>query len=152
VVEAVVYAVDVSKPTVPACPLPITYPALGKACHPTTIGIHAIAEVEVLYLYPMLTGCHGINDVLVLAWEGEAIGWSEDAYPYTSLMADEDTVLEEAMDNLKEAGQRIRATQSLMRSQGMTDGENHRDLLTRLSTALAMTEAAYLEPRRRRDL
>jgi hypothetical protein len=34
-------------------------------------------------------------------------------------MADEDTVLEEAMDNLKEAGQRIRATQSLLRSQGM---------------------------------
>jgi hypothetical protein len=34
----------------------------------------------------------------------------------------------------------------------MTDGENHRDLLTRLSTALAMTEAAYLEARRRRDL
>jgi hypothetical protein len=28
-------------------------------------------------------------------------------------MAGEDTVLEEAMDNLKEAGQRIRATQSL---------------------------------------
>ncbi len=68
-------------------------------------------------------------------------------------MADDDTVLEEAMDNLKEAGQRIRATQSLMRSQGMTDGENHRDLLTRLSTApLAMTEAAYLEARRQRDL
>ena len=34
-------------------------------------------------------------------------------------MAEEDTVLEEAMDNLKEAGQRIRATQSFMRSQGM---------------------------------
>jgi hypothetical protein len=32
------------------------------------------------------------------------------------------------------------------------NGENHRDLLTRLSTALAMTEAAYLEARRRRDL
>jgi hypothetical protein len=28
-------------------------------------------------------------------------------------MADEDTALEEAMDNLKEAGQHIRATQSL---------------------------------------
>ena len=67
-------------------------------------------------------------------------------------MAEEDTVLEEAMDNLKEAGQRIRATQSLMRSQGMAEGENHPDLLTRLSTALAMTEAAYLEARRRRDL
>ena len=64
-------------------------------------------------------------------------------------MADEGSVLEEAMENLKEAGQRIRATQSLMRSQGMTDGEDYRDLLTRLSTALAMTEAAYLEARRR---
>jgi hypothetical protein len=59
-------------------------------------------------------------------------------------MADEDTVLEEAMENLKEAGQRIRATQSLMRSQGMTEGEDYRDLFTRLSTALAMTEAACL--------
>ena len=49
-------------------------------------------------------------------------------------MADEDTVLKEAMENLKEAGQRIRATQSLMRTHGMTDGENHRDLLTRLSS------------------
>ena len=67
-------------------------------------------------------------------------------------MADEETVLEEATDNLKEAGQRIRATQSLMRSEGMTDGKNYRDLLTRLSTALAMTEAAYLEAKRRRDL
>jgi predicted RNase H-like HicB family nuclease len=67
-------------------------------------------------------------------------------------MADEDTILEEAMDNLKEASQRIRATQSLMRSRGMTDGEDYRELLTRLSTALAMTEAAYLEARRRRDL
>jgi hypothetical protein len=67
-------------------------------------------------------------------------------------MADKATVLEEAMDYLKEAGQRIRAAQSLMRSQGMNDGEDYRDLLTRLSTALAMTEAAYLEARRRRDL
>ena len=67
-------------------------------------------------------------------------------------MINEDTVLEEAMDNLKEAGQRIQATQSLMRSEGITDGEDYRDLLTRLSTALAMTEAAYLEARRRRDL
>jgi hypothetical protein len=87
-----------------------------------------------------------------LAGEGETVGLSKDAYSYTLIMADEDTVLEEAMDNLKEAGQRIRAAQSLMCSQGMTEGENYRDLLTRLSTALAMTEAAYLEARRRRDL
>jgi hypothetical protein len=67
-------------------------------------------------------------------------------------MVGEDTILEEAMDNLKEAGRRIRATQSVLRSQGMTEGEKYRDLLTRLSTALAMTEAAYFEARRRRDL
>ena len=73
-------------------------------------------------------------------------------YPYTFVMADEDTIFEEAMDNLKEAGQRIRATQSPMRSQGITDDEDYRELLTRLSTALTMTEAAYLEVRRRRDL
>ena len=65
-------------------------------------------------------------------------------------MAKDDSVFEEAMDNLKEAGQRIRATQNVMRSQGMGDDENNRDLLTRISTALAMTEAAYMEARRRR--
>jgi hypothetical protein len=81
------------------------------------------------------------------------VNTSEDAaYQYTLVMADKDTILDEAMDNLREAGQRIRTTQSLMRSEGMTEGENYRDLLTRLSTALAMTEAAYLEARRRRDL
>jgi hypothetical protein len=152
VVEAVVYAVDVIQPTVPACPLPITYMSFGEGRNPTTIDKQTVDKVEVLYLYPMLTCCYAVNDVPVFAWEGEPIGWSEDAYPYTWDMADEDTVLEEAMDNLKEAGQRIRATQSLMRSQGKTDGENYRDLLTRLSTALAMTEAAYFEARRRRDL
>jgi hypothetical protein len=67
-------------------------------------------------------------------------------------MADDDTIFDRAMENLKEAGQRIRATQSLMRSEGITDGEDYCELLTRLSTALAMTEAAYLEARRRRDL
>jgi hypothetical protein len=64
-------------------------------------------------------------------------------------MADEGTVLEEAMDNLKEAGQRIRATQSLLRSQGMTDESDYRELTLCLSTSLAMVEAAYMEARRR---
>jgi hypothetical protein len=35
-------------------------------------------------------------------------------------MANENSILDEAMDNLKEAGQRIRATQHLLRAQGMT--------------------------------
>jgi hypothetical protein len=60
-------------------------------------------------------------------------------------MATEDTILEEAMDNLKEAGQRIRATQSLMLSQGMIDDGDYRELVSRLSTSLALVEAAYME-------
>jgi hypothetical protein len=64
-------------------------------------------------------------------------------------MATEDTVLEEAIDNLKEAGQRIRATQSLMRSQGMIDDADYRELTLCLRTSLAMVEAAYMEARRR---
>jgi hypothetical protein len=43
-------------------------------------------------------------------------------------------------------------SKNLMRSHGMIENENYRDLLTRLSTVLAMTEAAYLEARPRRDL
>jgi hypothetical protein len=66
-------------------------------------------------------------------------------------MTDND-VLDEAMDNLREARQRIRATQHLMRSQGMTDNENYRELIISLSSALSMTEAAYLEARRRREM
>jgi hypothetical protein len=63
-----------------------------------------------------------------------------------------DAVLEEAMDNLREAEQRIRATQHLLRSQGMTESEDYRELSTRLSTALSMTEAALLEVRRRKEM
>jgi hypothetical protein len=71
VVEAVVYGVDVSKPTVPACPLPLTYPSLGEANHPSTIGIHAVAKVEVLYLHLMLASHNSSNDILVLTDGGK---------------------------------------------------------------------------------
>ena len=60
--------------------------------------------------------------------------------------------MEEALDNLREAGQRIRATLHLLRAQGMTESEDFREIITRLSTALAMVEAAYLEARRRREM
>ena len=66
-------------------------------------------------------------------------------------MAD-DSVLDEIQDNTKEAGQRLRASLNLLRSQGLLDDGNYRELVTRLSTALAMTEAAYLEARRRREM
>ena len=48
-------------------------------------------------------------------------------------MTNEDSVLEEALDNLREAAQRIRATQNLMHARGMAEGVNYRELLTRLS-------------------
>ncbi len=71
---------------------------------------------------------------------------------YTYLMTNEDSVLDEIQDNTKEAGQRLRASLNLMRSQGMLNDGNYRELVTRLSTALAMAEAAYLEARRRREM
>jgi len=48
-------------------------------------------------------------------------------------VTNEESVLEEAMDNLREAAQRVRATQNLMHSQGMTQDVNYRELLMRLS-------------------
>jgi hypothetical protein len=63
-------------------------------------------------------------------------------------MSDDEAILDEAMENLKEAGQRIRATQGRLWSAGMDQHLNYRELSHRLSVALAMTEAAYLEARR----
>ncbi len=64
----------------------------------------------------------------------------------------DDSALEEIQDNTREAGQRLRASLNLMRSQGMASTEDYQDLLTRLRTAMAMVEAAYLEARRRREM
>ena len=63
-------------------------------------------------------------------------------------MADE-AVLVEIQDNTKEAGQKLRASLSLLRSQGMLDDADYRELALRLSTSLAMVEACYMEARRR---
>ena len=57
-------------------------------------------------------------------------------------MTKEDSVLEDAMDNLREAARRVRATHNLTHSQGMIGDGNYREMVTRLSTAPAMTEAA----------
>ena len=65
-------------------------------------------------------------------------------------MADnEKAVLEEALDNLREAAQRIRATSNLMRSTGVREDPNHHDPTHRVASALAMTEAAGMEARRK---
>lgn len=61
----------------------------------------------------------------------------------------EQALFEEALDNLREAAQRIRAVSHLMRSTGMTEDPNYHDLVHRVASALAMTEAAGVEARRK---
>jgi hypothetical protein len=85
-----------------------------------------------------------LYDVLLASEMGKQAGLQG----YTHGMAD-DAVFDEIQDNTKEAGQRLRASLNLLRSQGMLDDANHRELVTRLSTSLAMVEASYLEARRR---
>jgi hypothetical protein len=62
-------------------------------------------------------------------------------------MAD-DAVLDEIHDNTKEAGQRLRASLTLLRSQDTLDDADYRELALCLRTSLAMVEAAYMEARR----
>jgi ribosomal protein L19E len=61
----------------------------------------------------------------------------------------DEAVLDEIQDNTKQAGRRLRASLSLLRSQGMIDDADYRELASCLSTSLAMVEAAYMEARRR---
>jgi hypothetical protein len=56
---------------------------------------------------------------------------------YTYAMAD-GSALEEIQDNTREAGQRLRASLNLVRSQSMSDYGNYADLLTRLRTVRVM--------------
>ena len=63
-------------------------------------------------------------------------------------MAD-DAVLDEIQENTKEAGLKLRASLSLLRSQGKLDDADFRELVSRLSISLAMDEAASMEARRR---
>ena len=64
----------------------------------------------------------------------------------------DDSVIDEIQDNCREAGQRLRASLNLMRSQGMTETEDYQDLLTRLRTAMAMVESTYIEAKRRKEM
>jgi hypothetical protein len=66
-------------------------------------------------------------------------------------VSDEEAILDEAKDNLMEAAQRIRATQNRLWSAGLDEHPNYRNLSQRISSALAMTEAAFLEARRRHE-
>jgi hypothetical protein len=61
---------------------------------------------------------------------------------------DEEAILEEAMDNLREAAQRIRATRNRLRASALNRHPDYGELAYRLSSALAMTEAAFVEARR----
>ena len=63
-------------------------------------------------------------------------------------MAD-DAILEKIQDDTREAGLRLRASLTLLHSQGMIDDGDCRELVSCLRTSLAMVEAAYMEARRR---
>ena len=63
-------------------------------------------------------------------------------------MAD-DSVLDEIQANTKEAGQMLRASLSLLHSQGIIDDADYCELALCLRTSLALVEAAYMEARRR---
>jgi hypothetical protein len=45
-------------------------------------------------------------------------------------MSDEEAILEEAMDNLRECIQRFRATQSRLHAAGLDENPNYRDPLS----------------------
>ncbi len=62
---------------------------------------------------------------------------------------DEQVILEEALENLREAAQSIRAVSKRMRATGMREDPNHHDLAHRVASALAATEAAGMEARRK---
>ena len=64
-------------------------------------------------------------------------------------MQDEESVFEEAIGNLLEATQRLRATHNLLHAQGMLQDPDHHDLVHRISSALAMTEATGVQARRK---
>ena len=66
-------------------------------------------------------------------------------------MDDEEVILEEVMDTLNEAAQRLRAVRNRLWQTGLEDRANYRDLAHRVSSALAMTEAAYMDARRRSE-
>jgi hypothetical protein len=62
---------------------------------------------------------------------------------------DEEAILDEAIETLGEATQRLRAVRNRLWTIGVEERVNYRDLALRVHSALAMSEAAYLEARRR---
>jgi hypothetical protein len=74
---------------------------------------------------------------------------------YNQHMAENSTdelILVEIQDNAREAGQRLRASYNLMRTKGMLNNPNYRQLEIRLTTALSMVEGVYSEARKRSDM
>ncbi len=66
-------------------------------------------------------------------------------------MNEDGPILDEAMENLKEAARLVRATQNRLWSAGTIDHRDYQELTHRVSSALAMIEATYVEARRRSE-
>jgi hypothetical protein len=67
------------------------------------------------------------------------------------MAAEEDAVLKETMKHLEEASRRIEASRNRMQERALVEEPGYLRLVARLSEALAVTEAARSEARRRRD-
>ena len=63
---------------------------------------------------------------------------------YNERMSDEEAILEEAMENLRESIQRLRAIQSRLHSTGLDENPNYRDLLHHVRTAGPSDERSRL--------
>ncbi len=67
------------------------------------------------------------------------------------MAAEDDAVLKETMKHLEEASRRIWASRHLMQEHALVEEPQYLRLVACLSEALAATEAARREARRRRD-
>ncbi len=67
-------------------------------------------------------------------------------FPYTRRRRG---IPEEALENLRKGAHRIGAVSNRLRATGMREDENHLDPAHRVASALAMTEAAGMEARRK---
>lgn len=65
------------------------------------------------------------------------------------MLDDEQVILDEALENLREDAQKIRTVFIRLRASGMREDDNHHDLVPRVVLVLAMTKAAGMEARRK---
>ncbi|MDP9480289.1 MAG: hypothetical protein M3R38_32280 [Actinomycetota bacterium] len=62
-------------------------------------------------------------------------------------MSNEDVILEEALDNLREAAQKIRAVSNRMRATDMREGDNRHNLAHRVASLASLATSSTRKDR-----